>query len=113
MSLLGMSQAGTGLDHSNEGCVALNAAALSHAMGKYEQCGSPETVSHALNGKVRGNSTEAFSMVPVRVHGSGAVRLSDVLRTIELLENGVEVVDAFEFVKRLNTLRPNKLRQSD
>ena len=81
--------------------------------GQYEQCGSPETVSHALNEKVRGNSTEAFSMVPVRVHGSGAVRLSDVLRTIELLENGVEVVDAFEFVKRLNTLRPNKLRQSD
>jgi hypothetical protein len=73
---------------------------------KHEQCGSPETVSHVLNGKIRDNSTEAFSMVPVRVHGSDAVQLSDVVRTIELLDNGVEVVDAFEFVKRLNTLRP-------
>jgi hypothetical protein len=63
-------------------------------------------VSHVLNGKIRDNSTEAFSMVPVRVHGSDAVQLSDVVRTIELLDNGVEVVDAFEFVKRLNTLRP-------
>lgn len=74
--------------------------------GKHDQCGSPETVSHALNGKDRGNSTEAFSMVPVRVHGNDAVQLSDVVRTIELLDSGVEVVDAFEFVKRLKTLRP-------
>ena len=77
-------------------------------MAKRKQCGTPETVANALNGERRGdNTTEAFSMVPVRVHGTDPVRLSDVLRTIELLDNnGVEVVDAFEFVKRLSALRP-------
>ena len=54
------------------------------------------------------NAQTGFSMVPVRIHGSAPADLADVKATIALLEHGVEVVDAFEFVRRLKRAAPRE-----
>ena len=71
-------------------------------------CGNAVSIAKLLNSLPR-DATDAqwgFSMVPVRIHGNNPARLADVARTIELLKPGVEVVDAFEFVRRLRSIAP-------
>lgn len=45
-------------------------------------------------------------MVPVRIHGTNPAGLDDIAKAIALLDDGVEVVGAFEFVERLRAARP-------
>ena len=45
-------------------------------------------------------------MVPVRIHGTKPAGLGDIAKAIALLDDGVEVVGAFEFVERLQAARP-------
>ena len=70
-------------------------------------CGTPESVAKVLNALPRDSSDaqSGFSMVPVRIHGSRPVQLEDVAKAISMLEDGVEVVGAFEFVERLQGAR--------
>jgi hypothetical protein len=74
-----------------------------------EFCGTPESVAAVLNKQKRnGNDPQGgFSMVPVRIHGSKPAGLVDIAKTISLLEKGgVEVVNAFEFLTRLQAAKP-------
>ena len=75
---------------------------------KYKECGTAKSVAAFLNAAPRDRkSVSSFSMVPVRIHGSQPAGTVDVARAIALLDPGVEVVDAFEFVRRLTSLAPN------
>ena len=82
----------------------------STGMGKYPQCGDAAAVASMLNKQARdgADAQTGFSMIPVRVHGTQHAGLADVKATMALLEPGVEVVDAFEFVRRLKLIAPRK-----
>ena len=78
--------------------------------GKHPQCGNAATVAATLNAQARDstNAQTGFSMVPVRIHGAAPAGLADVKAAIALLDPEVEVVDAFEFVRRLKLAAPRE-----